>query len=121
MFLAVRARSARSHAVAAVAPERDVHLERTRLERSRRDLVEDLVRVEGPVVAADAGVVAPDNEMRAAVILAEERVQQRLARPGIAHVEGIACLQHGAGSEVLLDQHRNSSRTHLGWDIPRLE
>src|SRR5512145_1419599 len=86
----VRAGASRRHAVAAVAPERDVHLERLRLERARWNLVEHAVRIERPVVLADAGMVAPHDQMRAAVVLAEKRVQQRLARTGVAHVERVA-------------------------------
>ena len=79
------------------------------------------MRVERPVVAADAGVVAPDDLVRAAVVLPEQRVQQRLARAGVAHVERIARLHHGARPEVLLDQHGDGARAHLGRDVARLE
>ena len=49
------------------------------------ELVEDLLRVVGAVVVADAGVVAADDEVRAAVVLAHDRVEDRLARAGVAH------------------------------------
>src|SRR5512145_1874268 len=118
---AVRARASGGHAVAAVAPERDVHLERPGLERAGRDLVEDAVRVERPVEFADAGMVASDDEVRAAVVLSEERVQQRLARPGVAHVERIARLHYSAGTEVFFYQHGDGARAHLGRDVAGLE
>ncbi len=67
--------------------------------------VEDQVRVVRAVVAADAGVVAADDEVRAAVVLAADRMPHRLAGPGVAHRsrEG---REHGAvGRVVVLEQH----------------
>jgi len=55
------------------------------VELVRLELVEDQLRVVGAVVVADAGVVAADDEVRAAVVLAADRVPDRLARPGVAH------------------------------------
>jgi hypothetical protein len=49
------------------------------------DLVEDLLRVVGAVVVAHARVVAPDDEVRAAVVLPHDCVVDRLARAGVAH------------------------------------
>ncbi|MNC96690.1 hypothetical protein D3C83_141310 [compost metagenome] len=66
-------------------------------------------------------MVTPDDEMRAAVVLAEQRVQQRLARAGVAHVERIACLQHGAGAEIALDQQRDRLGAHVGGDVTGLQ
>jgi hypothetical protein len=78
------------------------------------------MRVERSVVLADAGMVAPDDEVRAAVVLPEKRVQQGLARPGVAHVERVARLDHRAATEVLLDQHGDGARAHLRRDVARL-
>ncbi len=44
-----------------------------------------LLRVVGAVVLADAGVVAADDQLVDAVVLAHERVEDRLARPRVAH------------------------------------
>ena len=49
------------------------------------ELVEDELRVVGAVVVAHARVVAADDEVRAAVVLAADRVPDRLARPRVAH------------------------------------
>jgi hypothetical protein len=43
-------------------------------------LVEDRLRVEAAVVVADAGVVAADDQVAAAAVLAEHRVQHGLPR-----------------------------------------
>ena len=96
------------------------------MQRVPGDLVEDVVRVERAVVAADAGVVAADDLVRAAVILAEQRVQQRLARPGVAHVERIPGLHDGLLHEVVLGQHgdglvRTSAGMSPGFSAPSSE
>ncbi len=86
-----------------------------------RNLVEDVVRVERAVVAADAGVVAADDQVRAAVVLAEQRVQQGLARPRVAHVQRIAGLDDGRRHEVVLGQRRDRAGAHVGRDVTGLE
>ena len=121
VLLVVRAGACRGHAAALVAPEGPVDLERLGLERILRDFVEDMVRVERAIVAADAGVVAADDQVRAAVVLAEQRVQQRLARTGIAHVERIAGLDHGVLDEIFFDQHADGFGTYIGGDVAGLE
>ena len=68
----------------------------------------------GPVVAADACVVAPDDQVRAAVVLAEHGVQQRFARPGVAHVERVARLDHRAGTKYFSISARDRARAHVG-------
>jgi hypothetical protein len=49
------------------------------------ELVEDELCVVGAVVVAYAGVVAADDEMRAAIVLAADCVPNGLARPRVAH------------------------------------
>ena len=63
-------------------------LEHQRLDAERRPASSSskiALRVVGAVVGADAGVVAADDEVRAAVVLAADRVQDRLARAAVAH------------------------------------
>ena len=62
----VRAGLAGRHAGALVAIERHIDLERLAQQRALPQLVEDVLGIERPVVAADARVVAPDDEMGAA-------------------------------------------------------
>ena len=81
----VRAGLGRGHPVAALAVEGVVEEERRDRPARRVELVEDVLRVVGAVVVADAGVVAADDEVRAAVVLAHQRVEDRLARAGVAH------------------------------------
>jgi hypothetical protein len=117
----MRAGAVGRHAAAPVAPESPVDLEGLGLERVLRDLIEDLVGVERPVVAADASVVATEDLVRTAVVLAEEGVQQCLARSGIAHVERVARLNDGLLHEIFLDQDRDCPRANVGGDVTGLE
>jgi hypothetical protein len=66
-------------------------------------------------------VIAADDLPGAAIVLAEDRVQQRLARPRVAHVEGVARLDHRAAHEVLVDQRGDRARAHVGRNVAGLE
>ena len=70
------------------------------LERACGDLVENLLRVEGAVVVAHAGMVAADDQVGAAEVLPEHRVEQGFPGTGIAHLHGIAALDAGVLHEV---------------------
>jgi len=66
------------------------------IEKHRRDgqririkFVENLLRIISPVKVSDPGVIAPDDKMSAAIILAYDGMKDRLARAGIAHRGGI--------------------------------
>jgi hypothetical protein len=63
--------------------------ERLDLELLGIELVEDLLRFVGPVVVADAGVVAPDDEVGAAVVLSYQRVKSGFLVPGISDCGGV--------------------------------
>src|SRR4051794_26629577 len=95
--LVVRARLRRRHAVTDLAVEGVVEEERRDADLLGREVVEDVVRVVGAVVRADARMIAADDEVRAAVVLANEGVEDRLARAGVPHVGG----QHGEDGAVL--------------------
>src|SRR5438874_7365789 len=75
------------------------------VELVRLELVEDQLGIVGAVVVADAGVVAADDEVRAAVVLAADRVPDRLAWPRVAHRRGERA-QHDAFRRVVAaEQH----------------
>ena len=63
-----------------------------------------MVRIERPVIVTYARVIAPDDEVRATEILAQDSVQQRLARTRVAHFYRIAGLDDGAVYEIVLDE-----------------
>jgi hypothetical protein len=79
------------------------------------------MRVERSVVTADPRVVAPDDLVGAAVVLAKHGVQERLARTGVPHVERIPRLYHRSGHEVLLDQRADRARADAGGNVARFE
>src|SRR6476620_4140737 len=82
VLLIVRTGLGRGHRAARPAEERVVEEHRLDVELVRLELVEDQVGVVGAVVAPHARVIASDDEVRAAVVLAAERVPDRLAGPG---------------------------------------
>src|SRR5215468_6579238 len=69
MFGSVRTGSRRRHSIAFITKECDVDLERLDGEAVGRKRVEDILSVKGAVIAADAGMVASDDEMRTAEVL----------------------------------------------------
>src|ERR1700730_13962779 len=76
----------RGHPGALAAVESILEVERGDADLAGRVALEDLLRVVGAVVGADAGVIAPDNEMGAAVVAPDDGMEDRLARATVAHV-----------------------------------
>ena len=66
-------------------------------------------------------MVAADDQVRAAVVLAEHRVQQRLARARVAHVERVARLHDGLLHEVVLGERGDGLRAHGRRDVAGLQ
>ncbi len=89
------------------------------------DGVENLLGVEGAVVFAHAGVVAADDQVGAAEVLPEHRVEQGFPGTGITHIQGITALNRGVLHEVMLDQGvdgfgtRTSAGMSPGFSLPR--
>src|ERR1700680_951005 len=106
----VRAGLAGGHAGALAAIERHIDLERLAQKRTVPHLVEDVLRFERTIVAPNPRMVAPDDQMRAAEILTNERMDQRLARPSVAHFDRIASLDGDVGLEVVVDHRLDGAR-----------
>ena len=122
MFLRiVRAGFRRRHAVALPAIERDVDFQWLGQQRARPKLIEDVMGIKGAVVTADAGMVAPDDQMRAAEVLADQSVQERLARAGITHLDRIARLDDRAGAEIIVDHRLDRARSDIGRNVARFQ
>jgi hypothetical protein len=117
----VRAGLHGGHGAALVAVEGPIHAQRLQQEGVLRDLEEDLLRVERPVVVADARVVAADDQVAAAVVLAEDRVQERLAGTRVAHVERVAGHGHALLAEVLVDQGVDRLHPDVGGYVTGLQ
>src|SRR5215213_3608987 len=94
----------RRHLTAHSAVERVLEEHRLDVELVRLELVEDQLRVVGAVVVADAGVVAPDDEVRAPVVLPADRVPDRLPGPGVAHRSRKRRQDDAVGGVVLVEQ-----------------
>src|SRR5581483_10515194 len=120
VLVPVRARLRRRHLAADLAPERVLEEHRLDVELVRLELVEDELRVVGAVVAPDARVVAADDEVRAAIVLAADRVPDRLARPGVAHGRRERRQDYAAPRVVVLEQDAVALDPRRGGDVVRL-
>ena len=90
------------------------------VELVRLQVVEDELRVVRPVVVAHAGVVAADDEVRAAVVLTADRMPDRLARPGVAHRRREGGQKHAVLGVVAAEQRPVALDAHIGGDVVRL-
>ena len=86
-----------------------------------RNLVENIVRIEGTVVIADAGMVAPNDQMGAAEILSDQGMQERFARAGIAHFYRVAGLNYCAWQKIVLDKFADCLDANIGWNVTGFE
>src|SRR5262249_61699977 len=84
----VRAGAGGRERVAGAAEERRLEAQRRDADLGRFEAVEDLLRLVGSVEAPHPRVVAADDEVRDPVVLADEGVEERLARPRVAHRGG---------------------------------
>jgi putative ABC transport system substrate-binding protein len=74
----------RRHSVTLSAVKSDVDLQRLGMKCASPQLIEGVMHIEGTIVIADAGMVAPDDKVRAAEVLANEGVKQRPVELGLA-------------------------------------
>src|SRR5262245_998155 len=100
----MRACLERGHSLAPAAVERLFEAQRRDPDLLRRELVEDPLSVVGAVEAVRPRVIAADDEMGAAVVLADDGVEDRLARSGEAHHRGEYGEQRPFSRVVLLDE-----------------
>src|ERR1700730_12063094 len=56
----------------------------------RFELIKDVMRIVGAVIVPYSGMIAPDDEMRATIVLSDQRVKDCPAWPRIAHRPGQA-------------------------------
>src|SRR3954467_6344035 len=120
VLLAVWAGLARGHSLALVAPEGVLEEEGLDAELVDVEVVEDLLRVVGPVVVADAGVVAAHDEVGAAVVPARDGVQDGLARARVVHLRGEDGEDHAVVRVVVLHQDLVAAHPRLGGDVAGL-
>src|SRR5207245_2712133 len=89
-------------------------------ELAGRVIVEDAVGGVGVVVAAHAGVVAADDEMRAAIVAPHDGVEDSLLRAGITHPCRVRGEQHALGREVVAQELLVAAHAHRSRDIVAL-
>ena len=82
-----------------------------------REFVKNALGVVGAVVIADSGVVAPHDEMGAAVIFAREGVHYGFARPCIPHRCRKNAKHNSAFGVVSLNHGAVTGYSHLGGNI----
>ena len=82
--------------------------------------LENGLRVEGAIVVTDTGVVASDDEVGGAHVLAKIGVQHRFAGSGIEHVETVSGNHGAVGRKVEFDHLANGGITHWRGNIARL-
>ncbi len=100
----VRARLCRRHVTACLTEKRMLELERRNSQFVEREAVHHQLRIVGAVVVPHSGVVAADDEVRAAVVLPTDRMPDCFARTGVTH-RGREHAQHRAISGVVLVQN----------------
>src|SRR6516162_7689888 len=66
-------------------------------------------------------MVAPDDEMRAAEVLANERMQQRFARAAIAHFDRVTGLDHRSLPEIIVDHCLDRPSADIGRNVAGFE
>ena len=117
VFLAVAAGAHGGHAVALVAVEGPVDVQRLGFQGILGDGQENLLGVKGAVVFADTGMVTADDEVGAAEVLPEDRMQQGFPGTGIAHIKRITGLNGGVFDKIMLRQGVNGFDPHFGRNV----
>src|SRR5262245_44834987 len=117
MFRTVRAGLRRRHSVTFPTVESDVDLQRLDMKRAVPQLIEDVMRIERTVIVADAGVVAPDDEVGAAEVLANEGMKHGLARARIAHLDRIARLNDRSWPEIIVNHRLDGPGANIGRNV----
>src|SRR5579863_7834799 len=107
----------RRHSVTLAAVKSDVDLQWLSKKRTVPQLIEDVMRVEGTIVVADASMVAPDDKVRATEVLANEGVKQCLARTCVTHLERVARLNDRSRAEIIVDHRPDRARANIGRNV----
>src|SRR3954452_21865847 len=121
MLRIVRACLRCRHPVAFAAVKSDVDLESPGLKCTVPKLIEDVMGIEGTIIAADSRVVAPDDEVRATKILANEGMKQRLARTRVAHLDAVARLNDCPRAEIVVDHRTDRPGANFGGNVARFQ
>ncbi len=83
----------------------------------RIELGKDVVSVVGAVVVAYTGMVAANYEVRTAIVLTHQRVEDRFTRPGIAHGSRKDAEDDAVRRVVILQQDFVAAHAYVGGNI----
>src|ERR687886_129967 len=100
----------RCHLLGALAEEGVFKLHRHDSQFGWLKLIKDVLSIIGAVIVTDACMVAPNNEVSTAIILANQGVENRFSRPSIAHGGWINCQNYSVFWKVKF--HHNLVATH---------
>src|SRR5579884_184309 len=120
VIAAVRAGLRGRHRVTDAAEEGMIEAHRRDAQFRRVELGKDALGIEGTVVVANASMIASDDEMRAAVILAHQGVEDGFARPRVPHGGGEHSQNHAIRRVVVLKEHFVAAHAYIGGDIVAL-
>src|SRR6516162_8977952 len=119
MLWIMRAGLSGRHAVAFAAVEGDVDLQGPGMQCAGPELIENVLRIIRTIVVADASVVAAYDKVRTAEVLANKRMQQRLPRTRITHLDRITGLDHRSGPKIIVDHGLNCPGANVGRNVAR--
>src|SRR5712692_250921 len=86
----------------------------------RVELRKDVVSIIRAIVVANTGMVATDDERRAAVVLAHQSMEDGFSRTSIAHGGGQHPKHDTIGRIIVLQQHFITAHAYIGGDIVAL-
>src|SRR6516164_2625291 len=121
MLRIVRAGPRRRHSVTLAAVKGDANLQRFGLKRAVPQLIENAMCIERTIIIANPRMVAPNDQVRATEILANQGMQQRLARTCITHFDRIARLDDGSGTEIVIDHRLDRSDANVSRNVASLQ
>src|SRR5512135_3357351 len=101
VFFAVRTRLRRNDLTALFAVKSVLKEQRRNADLFRLKVIEYLLGVVGTVILAHARMVAPDDHVRAAIVLAAQRMENRLARTRIVHRRREDAEYHAVGRVIV--------------------
>ena len=104
VLLAMGTRFARLHSFALGAEEGVIKKERRDSQLPLLENVKNKVGVVGSVIVPDAGVIASYDKMRAAIVLANDRVEDRFPGSRVAHRRGVDRQYDAVFGNVALDE-----------------
>src|ERR671932_144965 len=103
----------RCHLLGALTVESVFKLHRHNTQFNWIELIKDVLSIVGTVIVTNTCMVAPDDEMSTAVVLADQGVENCFSWTGVAHVGWINCQNHSLFREVVLHHNLVAAHPHI--------